>query len=384
MTTEFLLKNVCAVTPEGTLPGSALWIKDGKIFRVLPQDQLAADAQELPVYNGEGAVAVPGFVDLHIHGFAGFGPELGTPEALWQMSLELAKHGVTAFCPTLYCGKPHDMEALLKKLAPAFGKEKGARLIGFHLEGPFISPHKPGVMKPEDIEPVDFEAFQRLYAAADGHISNMTVAPELPGLDPLIDFCREHHILLQGGHTNATYDEFLAGAARGITHATHLFNAMSPFTHRAPGAAGAVLMHAGISCEFIGDGRHFHPDIVSFLRTVKPIENLVLITDALLPTAQKKPPFFANGEEVVFEGGVWKRKTDKVIAGSALTMAQGFKNLLDFGYTLAQASSLASTNPARIIGLKEHGRLAEGYAADIVLLDANFVPQTVFIGGQKI
>lgn len=381
---EFLLANICAVTPDDTLQNAALWIKDGKIFRLLPDGELPPQAQQLPRTDGKGAFAVPGFIDLHIHGYAGHGPEQGTPEALWAMSEELAKHGVAAFCPTLYCGKPREMETLLKNLAPAFGKEKGARIIGFHLEGPFISPKKPGVMKPEDISPAELDAFKRLYEAADGKIAAMTLAPELPGIEAVITFCKEHGTLPQAGHTNATYDEFLLGAARGVTHATHLFNAMSPFNQRAPGASGAVLMHPGISCEIIADGVHVHPDIVSFLRTVKPVENIVVVTDALLPTGQQSGPFIANGEEVAFEGGVWRRKADHVIAGSALTMARGLKNLLDFGYTLPQAARCTSSNAARLTGLTHRGRIEDGAEADITLLNKDFQPQAVFIGGEQI
>ncbi len=372
MQKEWLLKNVCAVTPDDTLQNAALWIKDGKVHRILPEGEIPEDAQALPCEEGKNAFAVPAFIDLHIHGYAGYGPELGTVEALWAMSEELAKNGVAAFAPTLYCGKPNEMETLLKKLAPAFGKEKGARLLGFHLEGPFISPKKPGVMKPEDISPSYVEVFKRLYDAADGHIASMTIAPELNGAEPVIEFCKEHGILLQAGHTNATYDEFLLGAARGVTHATHLFNAMSPFTQRAPGASGAVLMHPGISCEIIADGLHVHPDIVAFLRTIKPVENIVVVTDALLPTMQEKGPFLANREEVILDGGLWKRKSDMVIAGSALTMTEGFKNLVSFGYTLPQAARCTSTNAARLMGLAHHGKLEEGAVADINLLDQKF------------
>lgn len=381
---SFVITHVYAVTPTDSLQNASVWVENGTIRQIIPEGQDLPQTASLPKIDGKGAFAVPGFIDLHIHGYAGFGPELGTPEAMWKMSDELAKGGVTAFCPTLYCGKPEEMEQLVRTLAPAIGKEKGAKILGFHAEGPFISPHKPGVMKPQDIAPANLEAFKRLYEAADGKIATMTLAPEIPNCEPVIEFCRTHGILPQVGHTNATYDEFLQGAALGVTHATHLFNAMSPFNHRAPGATGAVLMHPEISCEIIADGVHVHPDIVTFLKTIKPIENIILVTDALLPTAQKEQPFLANREEVIFEGGVWKRKADRVIAGSALTMAEGFKNLVRFGYTLSQASLCAAANPARLLGLARTGKLEPGAIADITLLNADFKPIKTFIGGREI
>lgn len=385
MKNAFILTNVRAVLENSVTENASLWIEDGLIRRVFSETEtLPPQTHNLPHSDGHNAYAFPGLIDLHIHGFAGFGPEQGTAEALENMSAALARQGVTALCPTLYCGKPQDMENLLRALAPAIGKETGAKILGFHLEGPFISPAKPGVMKPQDIAPADLDVLKRLYEAADGKIASMTLAPELDGIDPVIEFCLERGILPQAGHTNAAYDDFLAGAAHGVTHATHLFNAMSPFTQRAPGAAGAVLMHPEISCEIIADGVHVHPDIVSFLKRVKPAENIVLVTDALKPTGQTAGPFIANGEEVIFDGGVWKRKADGVIAGSALTMARGVKNLVNFGYTLPEAAACASANPARLMKLHKTGKLTEGFTADITLLDADFKPVQTFIQGQKI
>ncbi len=385
MTDTFILTRVRAVTDNTVLNNASVWVENGLIRRVFSETEpWPPQTHDLPHLDGNNAYAFPGLIDLHIHGFAGFGPENGTPEDLNNMSLELAKQGVTAFCPTLYCGKPEDMERLLRALAPAAGTEQGAKILGFHLEGPFISPAKPGVMKPQDISPADLDVFKRLYEAAEGKIASVTLAPELPGILPVIEFCLTHHILLQAGHTNATYDEFLAGVAHGVTHATHLFNAMRPFTHRAPGAAGAVLMHPDISCEIIADGVHVHPDVVSFLKRIKPAENIVLVTDALKPTGQTKGPFVANGEEVIFDGGVWKRKADGVIAGSALTMARGIQNLVDFGYSLPEAAACASSNPARLMNLPKTGKLAAGFAADITLLDEHFNPVKTFIGKKEV
>lgn len=377
-----LILNARVITPTGVLPDHCIQIQDGRVAAVLPCADVQALEKDVEIFDARGAYAAPGFIDLHIHGFAGFGPELGTEKALLQMSEELAKYGVTAFCPTLYCGKPEDMLRLVQNTVGAFGREKGAHILGYHLEGPFISPQKPGVMKPQDIAPIDLNALEKLWRAAKGHIANMTAAPELPNIEELAKFCGERRILLQAGHTNATYEQFLRGAKLGMKHATHLFNAMSGFNHRAPGAAGAVLMHPEISAEIIADGVHVHPDVVAFLGRIKPPENIVLVTDALLPTGQAGGPFLANGEEVIFKDGVWKRAADGVIAGSALTMINGVKNLVSFGYSLPRAVACASANPARLLGLKSKGALEPGMDADIAVFDAAFNPIKTFISGQ--
>lgn len=374
-----LILNARVLTPTTVLPDYCLEITDGRITALTPCAQQQAWDAATEVFDACGAYVAPGLIDLHIHGTGGFGPELGTAQALLDLSVELARHGVTAFSPTLYCGKPADMCRILENTVGAFGREKGAQLLGYHLEGPFISPQKPGVMKPEDIAPIDLKQMQALWQAAQGHITQMTVAPELPGLAELAAFCKEHHILLQAGHTNATYAEFLHGAQLGVTHATHLFNAMRGFTHREPGAAGAVLMHPEISTEIIADGVHVHLDVVQFLTRIKPLENIVLVTDALRPTAQAKPPFLANGEEVVFDGGVWKRKSDGVIAGSGLTLLQAVQNMVRWGLPLPQAMACASFNPARRLGLRDRGEIALGKRADLVVFDKEFQVQKTFL-----
>lgn len=381
--TKTLIKHVNLVTLENIQKDYGILTDGPTIVSVFPMS-----AQPLPqadvLIDAQGAWAMPGLIDMHIHGLAGHGPEQGTPQALWAMSDALARHGVTAFCPTLYCAAPARLQEQLRRLAPAIGQEKGARILGFHLEGPFISPQKAGAMKPQDMALPDVKIMEELYKAADGKITSITLAPELPGIAPVIDFCLRHQIIPQAGHTNATYEEFCRGIQWGVSHATHAFNAMSPFTQRAPGAAGAVLMNENVSCEFIGDGVHVHPQIIAFLRRVKSADKLVLITDALTPTAQEKGPFIANGDEVIFEGGVWRRKTDHVITGSALTLPQGIKNLVSWGYPLPQAVRCATANPARLLQLKSHGQLDAGFQADITLLNEDFTPRTTFIGGKQV
>lgn len=374
-----LILNARIITATQVCPDTCLEITDGKISAIFPCRELQGLEKDVEIFDACGAYVAPGMIDMHIHGMAGFGPELGTQEALLNLSDVLAQQGVTAFCPTLYCGKPADMLALIHRSVGAFGQEKGARLIGYHLEGPFISPQKPGVMKPQDIAPVDLSVLEEIYQAAHGHIANMTAAPELPNIAELADFCHRHHILLQSGHTNATYEQFLHGVQLGMKHATHLFNAMSGFNHRQPGAVGAVLMHSEVSAEIIADGVHVHPQVVGFLHRIKPIENIVLVTDALRPTAQAQGPFFANQEEVIFDGGVWKRKTDNVIAGSALTMMQGVQNLVSFGFSLPQAITCASTNPARLLGLHHKGKLEVGMDADLIVFDKEFKVLKTFL-----
>jgi N-acetylglucosamine-6-phosphate deacetylase len=222
---------------------------------------------------------------------------------------------------------------------------------------------------------------ERLWEAAGGRIVNMTVAPELKGMRELALFCLKKGIVLQAGHTDAEYENMVEGMQAGILHSTHLFNAMSSMKHRNPNAVGAVLIHPEMSCEIIADGFHIHPDLYKLLLRDKPVDRIVLITDALKPTEQAKGPFFANGEEVILSGGVFHRKADNVIAGSALTMIKGIQNLVNFGFSLEDAVKTASFNPAQVMRYRNKGAIIPGYDADLVVFGRNFRMMAVLARG---
>jgi N-acetylglucosamine-6-phosphate deacetylase len=253
--------------------------------------------------------------------------------------------------------------------------------MGLHLEGPFISAERLGAMKAEALRSVDIEFMEQLWEASWGRIVNMTVAPELKGMRELALFCLKKGIVLQAGHTNADYENMVEGMQAGILHSTHFFNAMKRMEHRNPNAVGAILIHPEISCEIIADGLHIHPDIYKLLLKNKSIDKIVLITDALKPTEQLTGPFYANNDEVELRNGVFVRLADDVIAGSALTMIRGVKNLVNFGFKLEDAVRVSSFNPANIMRYENKGAIIPGYDADIVVFSKDFKVLAVMVGG---
>lgn len=329
----------------------------------------------------QGACIAPGFIDTHIHGIEGHGTDDQSPDSILKMSESLTKYGVTSFIPTLYSAPRDKMIKDIKSITAAMGKEKGAKILGIHLEGPFISPERLGVQTPDSLSPVDLKLMQELWDAAEGKIINMTVAPELKGMRELSLYCIGKGIVLQAGHTNATYEQMVEGMQVRILHVTHLFNAMSRMHHRDPNAVGAVFIHPEMSCEIIADGIHINPNLIKFLLRCKPIDKLVLVTDSLKPTKQTEHPLMANGEEVYLDKCFY-RKSDDVIAGSALTMSDGVRNLVSFGISLDQAVQMASTNPANIMRQEHLGLIAPGYDADLVVLDQNLTPVYTIVKGE--
>lgn len=361
----------------------AVLIEDGHITDVFSERRLEQKrlAPGTLVYDAEGSYIAPGLIDTHIHGFAGAGTEDLSADAILDMSAGLGRFGVTAFCPTIYPMDEGDMIASIEACVKAMGRERGARIMGVHLEGPFISLARLGVQRPEFVKAVDLDLMERFHKAGQGHITNMTVAPELKGMRELALYCIKRGIVLQAGHTDATYENMLEGMQAGILHSTHFFNAMSRLHHRDPGAVGAILIHPELSCEIIADGKHVHPDLIRLLMRDKPSSKVVLVTDSLKPTEQDRCPLFANREEVVLRDGLFMRKSDDVIAGSSLTMIRGLANIVSWGVAVEKAIEMGASNPARILGLGKRGLLVPGYEADITVFDKDFKVLACLVGG---
>ena len=361
----------------------ALLLKQNKIIDVFNENRLQKKhlSEDTLFIDVKGAYVVPGLIDTHIHGIKGFGTEDACAESILKMSDALITYGVTSFIPTLYAAPKEKMLQSVRAVASAMGKEKGARILGMHLEGPFISKERLGVQSKNDVCPVNLKLMDEFIDAAEGHIVNMTVAPELENMRELALYAISKGIVLQAGHTNATYQQMIEAMQARIFHVTHLFNAMSRMHHRDPGVVGAVFIHPELSCEIIADGIHINPEIIKFLLTCKSLDKVVLVTDSLKPTKQTKQPLIANGEEV-YLNNCFYRKSDNAIAGSALTMIDSVKNIVSYGFHLEQAVHMASTNPARIMKQDHLGIIAPGYDADLVILGEKLNVLYTIISGK--
>ena len=380
---EICLHNATILNGYSTMPNCAVLLKDNKIVDVFNenrfrQKQFAPDTQSVDL---KGNYLAPGLIDTHIHGIGGFGTDDMDENSILKMSEILPRYGVTSFIPTLYSAKKDKLFKSMISVLRAMGHEKGAKILGMHLEGPFISPERLGVQTLESISPVDMEYMREIISLGQGNVINMTIAPELKGMRELALMCIDQGIILQSGHTNATYQQMVEAMQARIMHVTHLFNAMSPLHHRDPGVVGAVFIHPELSCEIIADGFHINPDIIKFLFRCKPINKVVLVTDSLKPTKQKAKHLFANGEEVYLDK-CFMRKSDNTIAGSALTMIDGVKNLVSFGLNLEQAIQTATYNPASIMKQSNIGLVAPGYDADLIVFNKNFKILKTIIKGN--
>lgn len=345
-------------------------IEDGKILRV--GKNLPRKEEDLAVDCAGSYTVVPGFVDVHIHGCAGADTCDATRDALEAMAAFLLAHGVTSFCPTTMTTSRETIQAALLAAKDMMDHpmEGGARVVGVNMEGPFIAKERKGAQKEEDILPPDFPLFQRFYEESGGIVRLVDVAPEQPGG---LEFVEKASQLctVSIAHTTADYDQAKAAFDKGVTHATHLFNAMSGLHHRKPGVVGAVFDDSRVRGELICDGFHIHPAV---LRAAFRLlgDRALIVSDSMRANGMPEGEAFDLGGQMVTVHQGKALLPDGTIAGSVTNLHQEIKNLVSFGVPFEQAVKAATLIPARAIGLDgEIGSIAPGKRADLVVLDEN-------------
>lgn len=390
------------VLPGQVLDHASLIVEGDRIAGIEPRpiDHLSG-ADIRPV---AGCTVVPGFVDVHVHGLEGT-DVLDGPGAVAQVAERLPRYGVTAFCPTSVACTPGTFGMFLESVAAAMAHRApgAARVLPAHLESNFIHPDWAGAQPADCLRtyiPAAAEAntYGHTFCGDDivqvmiGHaaaVGIVTLAPELPGGLDLVRRLVARGVVVSMGHTGATYAQACAAIDAGVTHATHLFNRMTPFTHREPGVAGAVLESARVSAEIICDGVHVHPSAVALAVRMKSADQVMAITDASacagLPAGSQARLggrlIRSTPQAAVLDDGE-RRGT---LAGSVTTMDRVFRLLVqDIGMPLGDAVRLCATTPCRQLGLADRGRIAEGQLADLVVLDGDLRVVQTWIGGEPV
>ena len=334
--------------------------------------------------DAAGCYAVPGLVDLHFHGCVGHDFCDGTPEALAAIARYEAQNGVTAICPATMTFPEEKLRAVCENAAAFSAPEDGAALVGINMEGPFISLAKKGAQNGAYVHKPDVGMFRRLQAASGGLVKLLAIAPEEPGGLELISELREE-VGLSVAHTTADYDTAAEAYRRGARQATHLFNAMPPFSHRAPGVVGAAFDAPHCRAELITDGVHVHPSMVRAAYRLFGPERLILISDSMMATGLPDGEYELGGQPVKVRGN---RCTlaDGTIAGSATNLMDCLRTAVKkMGLPLGGAVRCATVNPARSIGIfDERGSVAPGKVADLALLDGELNLVKVFLRGRPL
>jgi N-acetylglucosamine-6-phosphate deacetylase len=368
-------------TPFEEIPGGAVIIEGARIAAVGRRDALRAPTGAREIH-ARGMTAVPGFVDVHIHGAGGHDVMTATPEALAGIALRAARHGTTSLVATTVTASADATSRSLEGIARFVHGQRAERadtpqngglaaeILGIHLEGPFLSAARRGVHPTEWLAPPSTDALRRFLAAADGCAKILTLAPELPGALECVEAARAAGLVVALGHTDATYAEAQAALARGARHAVHVFNAMRPFSHRETGVLGAVLTDARMTAEVIADGIHVDAPAIRLLLAAKGFENVLLVSDANAATGMPDGHYRLGDIEVTVAGGVC-RNAEGRLAGSTLTLDRAVRNVFALGVPLGAALRMATFNPARLLGIEaKKGVLVAGADADIVLLNS--------------
>jgi N-acetylglucosamine-6-phosphate deacetylase len=336
-----------------------------------------------------GGYLAPGFVDLHIHGAVGRDTMEASTDAFRAITEFHLRGGTTSIALTTVTAAEPDILRVLEAAKPLRNKSLGgARIVGIHIEGPFISPQKPGAQNPAQIRPPQAAEWSK-YLRFGKLVTEMTVAPEIEGALPLIRALRKNGTIASGGHTNATEDELRPALAAGMNHSTHTFNAMSMAARRGPyrvaGMLEFALAHPEICCELIADGVHVAPTLMKMLFNAKGPDSVCLITDATGGAGLEPGTAFDVG-------GIAARVTEdaalvadgSALAGSTLTMIEAVRRAVQLaGAPVVDAVRMASLNPARQLGReRELGSIEAGKRADFVWFDQQFRVRGVWLDGD--
>ena len=378
------------ITDSGIIPNPGLWISGGKLAASSPSGlkkygfgTISHEHQYVQI-NADSMYIAPGFIDLHIHGGNGHDLLEGTDEAVLAVASYHARGGTTSFLATFTPAPTKVLDQAFSTINSFSNRSTGgAQLLGIHLEGPFLNPKRCGAINPAYLKMVCLQELNRMMAVCKNSLKMMTVAPELPGCNAIIEMLVQEGVVVAAGHSEANYETALSSFKAGITHATHLFNASIPLHHRKPGLVGAVLECNEISAEIITDGYHLHPAIIKLILSIKGSRGLTLGTDAVSSAGMPDGEYLFNDQKVM---KVNKKITlpDGSLAGSSLTMIDAVKNMVHFtGIPLHKAIRMSSLNPARLLGIeKSKGKLAPGMDADLVLLDQDLNVKITMVQGE--
>lgn len=374
-------------TPMECVDRPVIFLEGDLIVEVAPQTARSIPPRAQIIDFGD-AILAPGFVDIHIHGGAGYDVMSADAEGLKTLERFLATHGVASYFPTTVTAPIDRTLSALDRLAAAIEnaerkEEAGfqrARPVGLHLEGPFISHIRRGVHPPAYLLPPSLDLLERFWQAARGRIRVITIAPELEGAQDVIAEAVRRGVCVSLGHSDANVHTARSAVAAGARHFTHGFNAMRPLDHRDPGIIGEMLTDSRVSADIIADGIHLDPTIVELFLKSKGPELAVLITDAIAATGMPDGHYRLGTLDVEVKDG--RCVADGRLAGSVLTMDRALRNAMQFGHwDLQQALRAVSLNPARVAGLTHSGKLDTGCRADIAVLSPKGEVRTTVLHG---
>lgn len=373
-----IIKNGLVFSENAKFNEKELWISEDKIVN----QEETANIMEDELIDATGCYVIPGLIDIHFHGCVGYDFCDGTKVALEKMADYQLVNGITTICPSSMTFSEEQLTAIFENAA-AYKSEQGATLVGINMEGPFISLEKKGAQNPDYIHKPDAEMFYRLQKAANGLIKLVDIAPEVDGAMECIETIKDD-VRVSLAHTNANYDIAEEAFQKGAKHVTHLYNAMPPYTHRAPGVIGAACDNEDVMVELICDGIHSHPATVRTTFKMFGDDRIILISDSMMACGLADGQYSLGGQDVTVKGNLAVLTEGGAIAGSVTNLMKCMrKAITEMKIPLESAIKCATANPAKAIGIYEqYGSLTPGKQADIVILDKELAIRTIIKSGK--
>jgi N-acetylglucosamine-6-phosphate deacetylase len=348
---------------------TSLKFENGLISEIT--DSVVSDGLTIP----ENWLVLPGYIDQHVHGAAGCDAMDATTAAISTMAMTVAQEGVTTFCPTTMTQSVENINKALANIKQYIEENhpEGAKVLGVHLEGPYISKDYIGAQPLSYVQNPGVESFKKYQKASGNHIRIVTLAPEVSGSEELIPYLVQEGIVASIGHTASKFQDVKKAVGLGARNLTHTYNAMRPLHHREIGTVGSAFLLDDLACEIICDGIHVSVPAMQLLLKNKPKDKVILVTDAMRAKAIGEGESELGGQKVFVKNGE-ARLGDGTLAGSVLTMDRAVRNMINLvGLPIEQAVDMATINPAKNLGIdKEEGSIAKGKKANFVVVDENF------------
>jgi len=383
MTKNLLIKNGRILNPSSKeIKESDIFLENGVIAKIEKAKKVYPFGE---VLDAEGRIVAPGFIDLHIQGAGGANVLDGRRESLEIISRTCAKFGTTSFLATTLF-RPEEGNHHLEVASESVGSDLGgANLLGIHLEGPFISVARKGMILADCISSPSLEIFKKILNYSKGKLRMMTIAPEIKGNLKIIETLVKKGIVASFGHSNASYKETLEGIKVGISHVTHLFNTMPSFHHRKPGPLLAIFQAKRVTAQIISDGIHLHPEVLKFTYDILGEDRCIIITDGMQAMGLPEGKYIYNGIEYESREGT-ARYFDGTLVGTSLGLNQLLERFVRFsGCSLAVGAKAVTENPAKVLGIQNRkGKIELGKDADLVILDEDWSVWSTIVEGKVV
>lgn len=382
---QLALTKAAVLTPFNLIEEATILIDGKRIEAVGHMDSIEIPSGFREV-SLEGLFIAPGFIDQHLHGGGGAEIASGTTESFVETAKFHAAHGTTSFLATVISDSREKLEKIAKSYAALEEMDyKGARCLGIHLEGPYISDKYPGIHSEPHLRLPSVGEVSTLQRLSNGGIKIVTMAPELPGALDVAETLANEGIISEIGHSAADFNQTLEAVAAGFKGVTHCFNQMTAFHHREPGIIGAALTRPELYVELIADGVHLHKATIDIVYRAKGPEGIVLVSDAMPPAGLLDGCFHTSVGDLTSTMNVLRNEAGQLV-GSVITLDKAVKNVIQYtDCTLSEAFRMATYNPARFLGInKRKGSLYPGKDADLVIMTNDLEVIATMVNGEVI